>query len=188
MTNDAKQLCKKVGEAEKLAMLFGGSRKRKFDPKSECVVAAQQAKKKATNQRMKPRTVTAVLLDHKPEVVPKGHLRKKLKKAGRVVKITFKRCMTASEVREILVEAFADFDNIESFQFLQCGKDNIMLLNEEQELNGDSAINLAGQGSLYLVQKEVSVSSHALHEVHEVFILPTLWAVSYYTVFTQCLK
>ena len=157
MTNEAKQSCKKLREAEKLAELFGGSRKCKFDPKSECVVASQQAKKKS-NQRMKPKTVTVVLLDCKPDVVPKGHLRKKLKKAGRIVKITLKRCMTVSEVRDILIQSFPNFDNIESAQFLCCGKDNIMLLNEDQDLNGDSAINLAGQGSLYLVQEEVSVS------------------------------
>ena len=53
-TDEAKHLCKKLGEAVKLAALFGGSRKRKFDPKSECVVASQQAKKKKSYQRMKP--------------------------------------------------------------------------------------------------------------------------------------
>ena len=83
---------------------------------------------------------------------------KKLKKAGRIVKVTLKRCMTASEVRDILVNAFPDFDDVQSAQFLCCGKDNIMLLNEDQDMNGDSVINLAGQGSLYLVQKKVSVS------------------------------
>ena len=80
-TDEAKHLCKKLGEAEKLAALFGGSRKRKFVPKSECVVASQQAKKKKSNQQMKPKTVTVVLLHHKPDVVPKGHLRKKIEES-----------------------------------------------------------------------------------------------------------
>lgn len=157
-SDQARQLCKRVGESQKLATLFGGSRKRSFDPKSECVVASQQAKKKATNQRMKPKIITIVLLDRKPHTVPKGHLRKKLKDAGRIVKLQLKRCMTACEVRDIIVDGFRDFSYIQSAQFLRCGKDNIMLLNEDQDLNGDSVIELAGQGSLYMVQKKVEVS------------------------------
>lgn len=162
-------LCKKVGNpsgstVETLAKLFGtnpkaGSRKRSFDPRSECVVASQQAKKKASNQRMKPRMVTVVLLKQKPETVPKGHSRKKMKQSGRIVKVQLKRCMTTSEVRDVIVDSFSDFEDIRSAQFLRCGKDNIMLLNEDQDLNGDSVIDLAGQGSLYLVQKKVEVSS-----------------------------
>ncbi len=53
---------------------------------------------------------------------------------------------------------FANFDNIQSAQFLCCGIANIMLLNEEQDLDGDSIVNLAGQGSVYMVQKRVDVS------------------------------
>lgn len=165
-TDKATKLCKKVGNpsgsaAETLVKLFGsssrGSRKRSFDPRSECVVASQQAKKKATNQRMKPKSVTVVLLDQKPSTVPKGHSRKKLKKAGRIARIQLMRCMTVAEVRDAVVDNFTDFENIKSFQFLRCGKDNIMLLNEEQDLNGDATIDLAGQGSLYLVQRKVEV-------------------------------
>ena len=37
-----------------------------IDPRSECAVASQQAKKKVTNQRMKPKAVTVVLLECKP--------------------------------------------------------------------------------------------------------------------------
>ena len=55
VSDQAKKPCKKVGEAKTLAMLFGGSRKHSFDLRSECVVASQQAKKKTTNQRMKPK-------------------------------------------------------------------------------------------------------------------------------------
>ncbi len=86
-TEKAATICKKVtspsgATAETLAKLFRsstaskGSRKRSFDPKSECVVASQQSKKKA---RMKPKVVTVVLLCQKPDCVPKGHSRKKLK-------------------------------------------------------------------------------------------------------------
>lgn len=91
-------------------------------------------------------------------MVPKSHVHKRLKQAGRIVKLKLMRCMTVTQVREALCDAFSGFDNVETSQFLRCGKDNVMLLNEDQELNGDGIINLAGQGSLYLVQKKVSVS------------------------------
>ncbi len=96
-----------------------------------------------------------VLLSQKPEFVPKGHIRKKLKKEGRIVTVELKRCMKSSEVRGAIIEAFCEF---ESAQFLRSGQDNIMLLAEEQDLDGDSVISLAGQGSLYLTQKKVDVS------------------------------
>lgn len=106
-TDKASAVCKSVGNpsgstAGVLAKLFHnspkagpskGSRKRSFDPRSECVVASQKSKKKATNQRIKPKMLTVVLLSQKPDFVPKGHSRKKLKKAGRILKVEFKRCI-----------------------------------------------------------------------------------------------
>ena len=150
--------------AAAIAKLFGNatnaghSRKRSFDPTAECVVAAQQAKKKATNQRMKNKTLSVVLLKEKPAVVPKGRSRSKLTESGRIVKLQFKRCMKASEVRNVISNAFSEFQGVEKAQYLRCEKNNIMLLNENQELDGDDVIDLAGQGSLYLTQKEVTVS------------------------------
>ena len=44
------------------------------------------------------------------------------------------------------------------YQYLRCGQDNIMLVNKDQDLYGDDIADLAGQGSLYLAQEEVSVS------------------------------
>lgn len=128
-----------------------------FNPKAECVVASQKAKKKATNLRIKPKNISVVLLREKPHFVPKGHLRKKLKERGRIAKLEFKRSMTSSEVRSLIVDAFSGFEGTESAQFLCCGQNNHMLLNEQQDLDGDSAITLAGQGSLYLTQKKITV-------------------------------
>ena len=62
MSSNAFSVCRKVGQpseasASALAKLFGNShskpgpsRKRSFDPTSECVIASQRSKKKATNQ------------------------------------------------------------------------------------------------------------------------------------------
>lgn len=169
MSNKAFSVCSKVGQpseasASALAKLFGHgskpgpSRKRSFDPSADCVVASQRYKKKATNQRMKMKTVTVVLLKEKPAVVPKGRSRTKLRDSGRVKKLQFKRCTTVSEVRSIITGAFSEFEDIATAQYLHCGQDNIMVVNENQELDGSDLIDLAGQGSLYLTQKRVSVS------------------------------
>jgi hypothetical protein len=83
-----------------------GKRKRSFDPKADIIVAEQKRKKKATNLRIKPRKVTLVLLCKKPVYVPRGHLRKKLRNEGRVIQVELKRCMSAEEVWETIIEAF----------------------------------------------------------------------------------
>ena len=143
-----------------IAKLFGNatkagpSRKRSFDPTAERVVAAQQAKK-ATNQRMKNKTLS-VLSKEKPAVVPKGRSRSKLTESGLIIKLQFKRCLKASEVRNVISDAFSGFQGVEMAQYLRC-ENNVMLLNENQELDGDDVIDLAGQGSLYLTQKAVTV-------------------------------
>jgi hypothetical protein len=132
------------------------AKKRPFDPSAECVVAGPKSKKKATNQRIKPKTISVVLLKERPACVPKGHARKKLKRAGRIEKIELKRCMSSLEVRNVVVQAFPAFQDVESAQYLRYGQDNVMLL-EAEELDGDEAIDLAGQGSLYLSQEKVDV-------------------------------
>ena len=170
ITDKASTACKKLGSpnessAAALAKLFGNagpsttSRKRPFDPKSECVVATQHSKKKASNQRMKIKTLSVVLLKEKGGSVPKGRSRSKLRECGRIVRLQFKRCMKTDEVRKIIKDGFPGFACIETLQYLRCGQDNILVLNENQDLDGDDIINLAGQGSLYLTQKKVEVTS-----------------------------
>ena len=80
-----------------------------FNPSSDCVVASQQTKKKATNQRIKTKHVTVVLLNSK-EKVPKGKKRAILKASGRIKKLEFKRCMKAGEVRSVISEGFQGFN------------------------------------------------------------------------------
>ncbi len=167
-TSKASSICSKVGNPTKsssaiLSKLFGGSkslsRKKRlsFDPTAECVVASQQLKKKATNTMMKPKRVTVVLLKGMPPTVPKGYTRSKLTKANRIAKISLKRCMASSEVRKVISDTFSGF-NTESAQYLRCKQNNMVEVCDDQELNGDEAIDLAGQGSLYLIQCPVDVS------------------------------
>jgi hypothetical protein len=63
--------------------------------------------------------------------------------------------MKASEVRNVISRVFSELQGVETAQYLRCEKNNVMLLNENQELD---VIDVAGQGSLYLTQKKVTVS------------------------------
>ena len=81
--------------------------------------------KKATNQRIKPKKLSIVLLGSKQKKVPKGNKRKLLKLSGRIKTLNFKRCMTAQDVRNILVKGFKEFD-LQNVLYLICGQDNIL--------------------------------------------------------------
>ena len=58
----------------------------------------------------------------------------------------------------MIVDAFTCLDDTFGAQFLHCRQDNTVVLNEDQDFNGDQAIDLAGQGSLYLVEDRDRVS------------------------------
>ena len=55
------------------------------------------------------------------------------------------------KVRNFICDGFSEFEGVQTAQYLRCEKNNVMLLNELD------VIDLAGQGSLYLTQKEVTV-------------------------------
>ena len=142
-----------------------GSAKRKFNPADDCVASAAHRKKKAANLRVRPKSISVVMLESMPTHVPKGHARYKLVKKGHVKQIFFRRNMTAEEVRAIIVGEFAGIDNVQTAQFLRCKPSNVLCLHQEQELDGEGVIDLAGQGSLYLTLKPVEVSDMIYHFV-----------------------
>lgn len=98
-------------------------RKRPFDPSSDCVVADQRSKKKASNTRMKPKNINVVLCGKMPQLVPKGRSRRELQNNERIVKLQFRRSMTVSQVRSTITSGFSKFD-VEMYQYLRCGQDN----------------------------------------------------------------
>ena len=162
--------CHKVSQpsrltAETLKKLFPGCSstsepslgKRKFDPCAECIVSGQKRKKKSSNIRGKPRTIPVVLLKGKSRFVPRGYARSKLNKAGRIVKVEFRRNMNHRDVRDAITRAFPAFENADQAQFLKCGQDNRLWLCKEQDLDGDGVFGVCGQGSLYLTLERVEV-------------------------------
>ena len=59
------------------------------------------------------------------------------------MRLQFKRFLKTDEVRKIIKDGFPGFACIETSQYLRCGRDNILVLNENQDLDSDDIINLA---------------------------------------------
>ena len=112
-----------------------------------------------------------VLLKEIPPTIPKGPIRERLKRTGRIRTLNFNRIMSENEVKWSILNGFSD-TNIENFHFLQSTKDNRLLKSEHQSVDGNAVIKLAGSGSLYIQQqpkthqpqlaKEV-LASHSSH-------------------------
>ena len=130
--------------------------KLKFYPTEESIAEKKKAKKKAAIPRGgKPRTITTVLLDDIPPIVPRGAVRRKLTEKGRIKKIQIRRSMGPSEVRRVLGNAFSEFCGVSKATFLKCNQDNTFT-QASQALNGDDVAQLAGGGSLYLLEVKVN--------------------------------
>ena len=125
----------------------------------DCVVIDTQKKKKAANIRIRPKTISVVILPSMPQHVPKGYARTKLVRMGHVKQVVFCRNMSSDEVRSTITNKFPTIEGVESAQFLRCEPSNVLCLPKEQELDGEGVIELAGQGSLYMTLKPVKVSA-----------------------------
>ncbi len=122
----------------------------KFDPVEECVVAEQHRRKKgAKGAKGRSKTLTVVVVNEIPACIPKGAMRERLRKIGRIKDIAFQRYLDEEEVHDLLKESFSDLGDV-SFQYLQPHKKNVLTVAKEQELNGIDVIELAKSGSLYL--------------------------------------
>lgn len=100
----------------------------------------------------KPKTVSFVLLKQFQSVVPKGKSRKKVLGDGRIKKVQIRRSISVQQIRAIIITEFAEFENASSFLFLCTGKDNAVEVFSKQELDGCEVAELAGSGSVYLVE------------------------------------
>ena len=73
--------------------------------------------------------------------------------------------MTVSKVRETISNVFTKFV-VPDAQYLRCGQDNIMLLNSEQELDGEGVItlqkiNMEGQGGMACAPGQIATAAEA---------------------------
>ena len=127
----AKDICKKLGKPSQanpkvLANLFpacaSSSKKRKFDPTDEILVADRHRRKKSASSKGGSKQVTVVLLKDIPSSLPKGAAREQLKK-GLVKEIAFQRHLDEDEVKKLLSENFEALKDAE-VQYLQSHKNN----------------------------------------------------------------
>lgn len=151
--------------AKSIAKLFPAcasstKRKRKFSPADDCVFIEQQRRKKAVNPLSSGRakTVTVVVIREIPCTIPRGSLRGQLKRMGRIKDLSFRRSLSADEVRDVILEGFKA-TGIENFVYLQAHRSNTLTKSEDQKLNGNEVIALAGSGCLYLQEPQTPPSS-----------------------------
>ena len=165
-----KGLCRKLrtpNETTKQALttLFpacssaSSSKKRKFDPTEDCVVATQHQRKKASNSKYKGRSkgLKVIVLKEIPTTIPRGPLRKRLDAIGRKKVLFFHRVMSEKEVGDVICDGFKDL-GIKRFRYLMPMKDNTLAVAKKQGLDGNAVIQMAGSGSIYL-QECLSSSS-----------------------------
>ena len=127
------------------------SRKRKFDPTEECVVAVQHQEKKASNSKYKGRSkaIEVMVLKEIPTTIPRGPLRKRLEAMGHKKGLFFHRVMSEKEVNRVILDAFEDL-GVREFRYLVPLKDNTLTVAKKQRLDGYAIIQMAGSGTVYL--------------------------------------
>ena len=124
----------------------------KFNPTDECVASTRQRQKKAAIPQSKGRVkcITTLVLEDRPKFIPKGKKqREHLVAMGRLKELYFRRMMSAEEVNIIVLEGFKVI-NLVKFEYLKCQKNNSLIVAENQKLDGNGVIELAGSGCLYL--------------------------------------
>ena len=89
------------------------------------------------------------------KIIPRGLAREKIRSEGRIKDASFYRFFSYEEVRDVIVKCFP---SIKDFVFLQAHKDNTLTVSAKQNLDGSGVIELAKHGSLYIVEKTVSVT------------------------------
>lgn len=127
--------------------------KRKFDPAEISVAETNKARKKAAVPKAsKARTITLVLLERDTSTIPKGGARKRLTEKGRIKKIQIHRTMDPSTIRQEIEKAFSGIAGASKAKFMKTGRDNVLSIATSQVLSGDDIVELAGGGSVYLLQ------------------------------------
>lgn len=94
------------------------------------------------------------MLDQIPGTIPKGAIRSKLKKSGRIVDLNVYRSMNSKEINDLILDSFKDLD-IDKIEYLQANRDNGLQI-VGGNLDACGLIKLAGSGSLYIHQLNTS--------------------------------
>ena len=126
---------------------------RRFDPTEQSLGEKSRTKKKAAVPHGgKSRSITAVLLKHPLARVPRGGVRKQLAREGRLRKMQIRRTMSASEIKRMIKNCFSTFESAKNVKFMKSEQDNSLKIMVDQDLDGAATADVAGGGSLYLIE------------------------------------
>ena len=125
-----------------------------FDPKAECVAAAQHRKKKATGSSGRPSNVVVFMLPKFTSNVPRSKHRAQLETTGRRKTLKFSRNMSNEQVELVIRQGFGVGTH---FKYLDC-IDNELHISEEQE--PDDSIIVSRKSAVYLMEATENVQVH----------------------------
>lgn len=127
-----------------------------FDPTQPCVALDQQKKKKGV--RCKPSKVSVIVVEDIRRGIPKGKYRKELAESGRIVGLEIYRYMSSLQIKNAILRAFSHLP-LHTFQYLVCCDKTTLILNADQNQDGNTIINTiqAVKGSLYILKCKESV-------------------------------
>ena len=144
-------------EAKALAKCFPSakSKKERFDPNAECVVADAQAKKKAAFKgKQRSVSVNVVMLKQYQQIIPRGNTRKGLFSQERIKSMSVTRDMSNLQIRNAIIRAF----KVSSLSFLDSDKKGHLTRMDSDSLDGEGAVKR--RGSLYLCEIDVNKHVH----------------------------
>ena len=124
-----------------------------FDPTLQCVALHQKQKKKAV--RVKATKITIVLVKSTAGSVPRGKHRKLLQERKRIEKLEIYRTMSASEVRDAILGAFAHLP-LKSFVYLSVNPTHCFTVDSVQDKDG-TVIADGGKTTIY-IKESIDVS------------------------------
>lgn len=163
------KICNRVGKpsnahSEALRDLFPSSSSKRirlsdaFDPTQPCVALEYQKKKKAV--RCRPNKVTVIVVEDLGKGLPKGNYRKELIQLQRVVSLEFYRYMSSTQIKNAIIRGFKHLP-LHCFKYLVCDRKVLLVVNADQDQDGNKIINSLqpGKGTLYLLEcEEVSLT------------------------------
>ena len=105
--------------------------------------------KKAAVTPGRPAKIEVVLLPEVYHVVPKGKPKKQLIAEGRKKTLTFRRSMSAVEVRNVIIRGFVEFQ-LREWVYLKTSQNNRLEVSQDQLLGKDVVDR---KGCLYICEK-----------------------------------
>lgn len=108
---------------------------------------------------MKPSQVQVLMLEDPDRGIPRGKFRKEITANERIKKLEFRRNMSSSEVKNVVLRGFQHLPSLVGFTLLEADHHGRLHVSENQNPDGQYIIESARRrhGPVYLCDKEVCV-------------------------------